>query len=413
MSRRKGEFEYRTSIFEGAYRAWSHLGGCSNQELNDSTAADIDPLTNPHDHTRNSSRNAFNETRYNSSLKKAGAGKDRDIDDDDDTSKPSDGKMKSDKDEDENSSAGKPYGIRATKDVDSVPYEPLPRIGVAHPFIEAILSPWLGPEAASEDIKHGVTTLRTWWQHRRKGASNSAKTAMDDPKMRAVIDGYTRHFFNLAYHFVVVEGCLPPRTLTENGFIPKRKEEEKKAKRRKIETSDEYESSTNANDAYLLNAIHTSDEKLSLVYRFSNYDIIIAMKVKGMHCDGCLHVIETALNKGVHGIESNIEGLVGAIIYFEANMLFLKVDDEKYVSQVSRDVKDLLEFYGYRVMQITKPVADVSVVLQPLLEIYDRPLVVSIKRRGNLKTKLLRWDMTACLCKNVGTNSIPDLLCSR
>ena len=33
MSRRRGEFEHRTSIFEGAYRAWSHLGGLEPEDL--------------------------------------------------------------------------------------------------------------------------------------------------------------------------------------------------------------------------------------------------------------------------------------------------------------------------------------------------------------------------------------------
>merc|ERR1712129_605278 len=54
------------------------------------------------------------------------------------------------------------------------PYEPLPRSGLAHPFVQAVLSPWLGADAEQDAIQLGLTTLRTWWQHRRKGESGSA-----------------------------------------------------------------------------------------------------------------------------------------------------------------------------------------------------------------------------------------------
>jgi len=47
MSRRRGEFEHRTSLFEGASRAWSHLGGLEPHALENKSASDLDPLTNP------------------------------------------------------------------------------------------------------------------------------------------------------------------------------------------------------------------------------------------------------------------------------------------------------------------------------------------------------------------------------
>lgn len=47
MSRRRGEFEHRTTIFEGAFRAWSHLGGLDPLELETKSSPDLDPLTNP------------------------------------------------------------------------------------------------------------------------------------------------------------------------------------------------------------------------------------------------------------------------------------------------------------------------------------------------------------------------------
>ena len=93
------------------------------------------------------------------------------------------------------------------------PYEPLPRSGLAHPFVQAILSPWLGPDADQDAIQLGLTTLRTWWQHRRKGESGSAIVALGTEKMTGVVDGYTRHFFNLAHCLIVNDKEQPPRTL--------------------------------------------------------------------------------------------------------------------------------------------------------------------------------------------------------
>ena len=171
MSRRRGEFEHRTSIFEGAYRAWSHLGGIDPTHLSATfgTAADLDPLSAPHaDDPRvpQSERNKVSNVIIDSSGKKR-----------------------------------------------LFPYEPLPRSGLAHPFVQAIISPWLGPDAEHDDIILGLTTLRTWWQHRRKGESSSAKSALGTDKMMSVVEGYTRHFFNLAHCIVMSDGEQPPRSL--------------------------------------------------------------------------------------------------------------------------------------------------------------------------------------------------------
>lgn len=113
MSRRRGEFEHRTSIFEGAFRAWSHLGGLEPEDLENKPASEMDPLTNPIEH----------DTRLGGSSKIVN-----------------------------------PDGTTRRE----YPYEPLPRSGLAHPYVQAILSPWLGPDADNEAIQLGLTTLRTW-----------------------------------------------------------------------------------------------------------------------------------------------------------------------------------------------------------------------------------------------------------
>jgi hypothetical protein len=87
MSRRRGEFEHRTTIFEGAFRAWSHLGGLDPEELETKASSDLDPLTNPivHD-TRLTGRHL--QTNPDGSTRR------------------------------------------------EYPYEPLPRAGLSHPFVQ-------------------------------------------------------------------------------------------------------------------------------------------------------------------------------------------------------------------------------------------------------------------------------------
>lgn len=75
------------------------------------------------------------------------------------------------------------------------------------------MSPWLGPDADNEAIQLGLTTLRTWWQHRRKGESGSAIAALGTEKMKGVVEGYTRHFYTLAHCVVVNDKVQPPRGL--------------------------------------------------------------------------------------------------------------------------------------------------------------------------------------------------------
>jgi hypothetical protein len=88
MSRRRGEFEHRTTIFEGAFRAWSHLGGLDPEQLETASVADLDPLTNP---IRNDPRLSGKSGTITS----------------------------------EDGSTRREY-----------PYEPLPRAGLAHPFVQ-------------------------------------------------------------------------------------------------------------------------------------------------------------------------------------------------------------------------------------------------------------------------------------
>ena len=223
MSRRRGEFEHRTSIFEGAFRAWSHLGGLEPLELESKSAADLDPLTNP---LENDARLKTGDKKK----KKDKGGDNKDgktspVDENEELNNENDndsGDNKDSEDKDKKGNANEDDAV--TNDSSNIssgesskrriyPYEPLPRSGLSHPFVQAILSPWLGPDADQDAIQLGLTTLRTWWQHRRKGESGTAIGALGTEKMRGVVEGYTRHFFNLAHCLVTNDGEQPPRTL--------------------------------------------------------------------------------------------------------------------------------------------------------------------------------------------------------
>lgn len=242
MSRRRGEFEHRTSIFEGAFRAWSHLGGLEPEDLETKSASELDPLTNPlfekdsriqkkekgskknnnKDSTKTDTPGGCcggDDTDTSANIKNNNKGDRQDDGDVSDKNSPSNDKeVENDEslgNDNAESSAGTSVALSSGNSggKQEYPYEPLPRSGLAHPFVQAILSPWLGPDADQEAIQLGLTTLRTWWQHRRKGESGTARTALGTERMHGVVEGYTRHFFNLAHCLVINDGEQPPRTL--------------------------------------------------------------------------------------------------------------------------------------------------------------------------------------------------------
>ncbi len=104
MSRRRGEFEHRTSIFEGAFRAWSYLGGLDPIELEAKSVEELDPLSSI----------AVERSKFDPRLTSP--------------------ECKEQLEE---------------KDIERriFPYEPLPRSGLQHSFVQAILTPWLVQEA--------------------------------------------------------------------------------------------------------------------------------------------------------------------------------------------------------------------------------------------------------------------------
>ncbi len=352
MSRRRGEFEHRTSIFEGAFRAWSHLGGLDPLDLETKPAAELDPLTTPIDNDPRRSKTAKNGRR-------------------------------------------------------EYPYEPLPRAGLAHPFVQAILSPWLGPDADNEAIQLGLTTLRTWWQHRRKGESGSAIAALGTEKMKGVVEGYTRHFFTLAHCLVMSDKEQPPRTLytrmkeldksrgktgksTESGMEnhaanssllagqlnvsplerlhnaqqlsldsntyhdPSMPIINMKGKciPGKVDMPNVVEQVSRASTqlAYhggISNGFHMGDPNtVPVVFVSSNGDIQIAMSIDGITCAHCVKIVETVL-KGCNGNKSPIDGLIDAAADEALSSIIIKIDKASNAKRIASEATRNLAMVGY------------------------------------------------------------------
>jgi copper chaperone CopZ len=395
MSRRRGEFEHRTSIFEGAFRAWSHLGGQEPEDLEEKPTAELDPLSNPiEDDARLTSGN---------------------------------------RGEDAQPEILNPNGTKRR----IFPYEPLPRSGLAHPYVQAILSPWLGPDADNDAIQLGLTTLRTWWQHRRKGESGSAIAALGTEKMKGVIEGYTRHFFALAHCLVMNDKEQPPRTL-QTKMKELEKKRNKMGKKKGIETTKVVAAgvtssiaadltnsalsplerlhvaqqrnlgvdpgisaiqvtsvinpanplisiknkcvATKVNLPAVVDAVNRQASQLAhsgslqntgavssslvsgsgvssnaqygdpdtfpIVFVASNGDILLAMSVEGITCAHCVKIVETVL-KGCNGNKSPIDGLLDAAADHDLCSVIVKIDRVSSAKRVAFESARNLAMVGY------------------------------------------------------------------
>jgi copper chaperone CopZ len=391
MSRRRGEFEHRTSIFEGAFRAWSHLGGLEPEDLEGKAQDQLDPLTNP----------IQNDFRNNG----------------------------------KNDKGANPIRRK-------YPYEPLPRSGLTHPYVQAILSPWLGPGADNDAIQLGLTTLRTWWQHRRKGESGSAIAALGTEKMKGVVEGYTRHFFQLSYCLIMNDKEQPPRSLytkmkeldkmRNKGSRNKKKsdggstmpsvtkknaltteieadllnknlsplEQLHRAQQRQLAGDGGIQSRVPTPNAIInmknkclpgainlpevVNAVNHHANQLAhsgvsnrnnrvppivpsavvsasqqpsaseygdpnlipIVFISRNIDIMLAMSIDGITCAHCVKIVETVL-KGCNGNKSPIDGLLDAAADRVLNSVLLKIDKLSNAKRIAFEAARNLAMVGY------------------------------------------------------------------
>jgi hypothetical protein len=229
MSRRRGEFEHRTSLFEGAYRAWSHLGGLNPDDLFAKSPEELDPLNMSTEPVAGPALSK-NESTKGDSADASGVDANESV-----ASVEESASKKEDGDSLEATSMNP--NKRDWR------YEPLPRSGLEHPYVRSIINPWLGPDSEDPDeVEQGLATLRNWWQHRRKGESRSAVSALGTDKMRGTVDGYTRQFFKLALELVKRNKAHPPKSLMAKMGGPKSERNRRhKPKRKKDHSKDEEE----------------------------------------------------------------------------------------------------------------------------------------------------------------------------
>ncbi len=390
MSRRKGDFEHRTSIFEGAYRAWSHLGGCDPKKLlADDASQLLDPLNNPHRNDRRllhrsqqevSSCNTTNSCCVQTSPTP--------------TQSPS-------------------SSIPRTSEIEYA-YEPLPRQGLNHPFVQSILVPWLGQDASQNEIKKGLTTLRHWWQHRKNGENATAIKQLGTERMKNVVKGYTRHFFQLSLCLVIHDQEPPPKSLdgllfggggggeegneiAKSSKIPKKNSNSSsndRSVKRKINHGDQNQfdyakNDVMMNDVIMINSgggccggggggvgtrtrtttntdidkttqqqsIYGNPSRTPVVFVSANGDIQIAMSIQGITCSNCVKIIETAL-RGVKGSQPPIEGLLDAVADKDLSSAILKISTASYAKRIAHEATDLLGSLGYPAMAREMDVVD-------------------------------------------------------
>ena len=279
-------------------------------------------------------------------------------------------------------------------------YEPLPRQGLSHPFVQSIIAPWLGPQAKEEEIKKGLTILRTWWQHRRGGESISAVKSLGTDKMKKIVAGYTRHFFKLALYMVIRDHELPPKSLkldhilgdsitkskssknsTNNGSSSgccggssnKRKERDVEmnhnAKISRFVTGQccgsSYSGNTtimdydqvSASAASLQQNIFGNPSRTPVVFVSANGDIQIAISIEGMTCGNCVKIVETGL-RGVVGSPPPIEGLLDAVADFCMSAAIIKISKASYAKRIAHEASELLSMLGYSSMAREMDVVD-------------------------------------------------------
>jgi len=331
---------------EGAFRAWSHLGGLDPEILETKTVQELDPITFV---LENDSR-----LEHKTAPPKAGTNDD--------------------------GSVRREFA-----------YETLPRSGILHPFVKAILKQYLGPSADKEALEFGLATLRTWWQHRRKGENKTSIKILGTGEMQEVLDNYTRHYFELAHCLVIGDKVEAPRTL--------KKKMDNLEKRRRVQAKEEngelsplermysysarvqHGISPSPSSSLSDSAIHLKgkcdagsinlpgvvgdvnrkatllahrgmggskqddDGKMPLVFVSANGDCQILLHIDGITCAHCVKIVETVL-KGCNG-KSGIAGLLDAAADRDMNCVLIKIDNPSNAKRIAFESKRNLALVGY------------------------------------------------------------------
>ena len=414
MSRRGKEFNHRTAIFEGAFRAWSHLGGLSPELIETRTAGELDPTTLVIENDERLNENSSNSNGTSFSF-------------------------------------GSPTINAEGSRRREFAYETLPRSGLLHPFVRAILSAWLGKTGVDKEaLEIGLTTLRCWWQHRRKGENKTAiKMLGGTDNRRDTLDRYTRQFFELAHCLVVVEQAEAPRTLKKKLSDRQKRLQGSSPTMGVSHSSASSLSSSGPSFSSTLNvnmkgrcvpgilsvseiadevnrkatmmafhgnmripSIHEDDDKFDvqdefdgiapMVYISGNGELQILLHVNGITCAHCILILETVLKGCSKDGKSPIVGLLDAVADRGLNCVLIRIDDALSAPRIACQAQRNLNLVGYKAhVQEIKP----AMKTKSWSELCE---VLVQKQRGSL-VDFFDWS-ARCSCPGSG---VPRHTCVR
>lgn len=408
MSRRGKEFNHRTAIFEGAFRAWSHLGGLSPELIETRTAGELDPTAFVIENDERLNENSSNSNGKSSPIRSPPVNAD---------------------------------GSRRRE----FAYETLPRSGLLHPFVKAILSAWLGKTGVDKEaFEIGLGTLRCWWQHRRKGENKTAIRTLGGTDMRGdSLDGYTRHFFELAHCLVVVERVEAPRTLKKK-LNDRRKRAQGSSPTMGISHSSasslsslglplssavplnmkgkcvpgilnlpEIAKEVNRKATMMafrgnmsIHSIHDDYDKFDqqdefdgiapMVYISGNGELQILLHVNGITCAHCVLILETVLKGCSKDGKSPIVGLLDAVADRELNRILIRIDDALSAPRIASQAQRNLKLVGYNAhTQEIKP------TMKMATESWSDLCDVLVKKQRGSSVNFFDW-RARCSCPESG-----------
>jgi hypothetical protein len=242
-------------------------------------------------------------------------------------------------------------------------YEPLPRKGLSHPFVQAILSEWLGPDSNSDAVAWGLQSLRTWRQHRRSGENKTSRKKIHTDQMTVVVNNYAHKFLALAHCFIVRDNAQQPRKL----FVKLKQLQKQHPGKSKdyflgskavftdnsecvpdgIRLSDSVKNvSCIANHAVfhenkVSNSMAPGElsklKKTPLIFYNKVYGkAAILLELEGIVCARCVKIVEAVL-KGCQRDRSPISGLLDAVADQELNTVLIKIDHPSNAQHIASE----------------------------------------------------------------------------
>lgn len=219
--------------------------------------------------------------------------------------------------------------------------------------------------------KEDLSSLRNWWQHRRKGENKTCvKLFRTTNDMRSIVDEYTRGFFQLAYRFVMSGKAEPPQSLglsikkmgesfqnnnrlknimisasrsscTGKKIRPKIPNIKKQVK--KSTTAEQAPSWMEVTDDNCNNSATTRPT----VFESSNGDLQILLDVTLLDGPRCNKILEIVL-KGCQGKASPIQGLEDAVVCGpDSSRILITIDQRKNAARIAVEACRNLSMLGH------------------------------------------------------------------